>query len=133
MVPRPLTHAQAERLVRDATSPGITLVFRLGDENKPLFRTAAETAFKSLTRHFLGLLWDDVCHDTDARKYSHRNSTCASNSSKKVLPNLSKADACELVSTRALKKKPEFDTLITEENLAHIAQGRRRGDSGDPG
>ena len=68
MIPRPLTHAEAERLVGDAASPGITLVFMLGEESKPLLRTAAKTAFLSLTRHFLGLLWDDVCRDTDARK-----------------------------------------------------------------
>ena len=50
----------------------------------------------------------NVCRDT-------MHSTCASISCT--------ADAFELVSTRALKNTPEFDTLITEENLAHIAQG----------
>ena len=45
MIPRPLTHAQAERLFGDAALPGITLVFMPGEESKPLLRTAAETAF----------------------------------------------------------------------------------------
>ena len=39
------------------------------------------------------------------------------------MPHLSNADTFELVGTRGLKKKPEFDTFITEDNLAHIAQG----------
>ena len=49
MIPPPLTRVQAERLVGDAASPGITLVFMPGEESKPLLRTAAETAFKALT------------------------------------------------------------------------------------
>ena len=122
MIPRPLTHAQAERLVGDAASSGITLVFMFGEESKPLLRTAAETAFKALTRHFLGLLWDDLCRDTDARKPTTEFDLCFQ-LVKKVLPHLSNADTFELVGTRGLKTKPEFDTFITEDNLAHIAQG----------
>ena len=122
MIPRPLTHAQAERLVGYAASLGITVVFMPGEESKPLLRTAAESAFKALTRHFLGLLWDDVCRDSGVRKPTTDFDLCFQ-IVPKVLPYLSKADAFELVSTRALMNEPECDTLITEENLAHIAQG----------
>ena len=114
MIPRPLTHAQAVRLVGDAASPG--------EESKPLLRTTAETAFKALTRHFLGLLWEDLCRDTDARKPTTEFDLCFQ-LVEKVLPHLSNAYTFELVGTRGLKKKPEFDTFITEDNLAHIAQG----------
>ena len=104
MIPWPLTRVQAERLDGDAASPGITLVFMPGEESKLLLRTAAETAFKALTRHFLGLLWDDVCRCTGARKPTTEFDECLQ-LVKKVLPHFSDADTYELVSTRALKKK----------------------------
>ena len=122
MIPRPPTRVQAERLVGDAASPGIMLVFMPGEDSKPLLRMAAETAFKALTRHFPGFLWDDVCRDTDARKPTTEFNLCFQLVTK-VLPHLRNAYTFELVSTRALKKKPEFDTFITEGNLAHISQG----------
>ena len=115
MIPRPLARVQAERLVGDAASPGITLVYMPGEESKPLLRTAAETAFKALTSHFLGVLWDDVCRDADARKPTTGFDLCFQ-WSKKVLPHLSNADTFE-------QKKTEFDTFIAEDNLAHIAHG----------
>ena len=96
--------------------------FMPGEESKPLLRMAAETAFKALTRHFLGLLWDPVCRDTDARKPTTECDLCFQ-LVQKVLLHPRNADTFELVSTRAWKKKPEFDAFITEDNLAHIAQG----------
>ena len=81
-----------------------------------------KTAFKALPRHFLGLLWDDLCRDTDARKHTTEFDLCFQ-LVKKVLPHLSNADTFELVGTRGLKKNPEFDTFIAEDNLAHIARG----------
>ena len=97
MIPRPLTRVQAERLVGDAASPGITLVFMPCEESKPLLRTAAETAFKALTHHFQGLLWDEICRDTDARKPTTEFDLCFQ-LVKKGLPHLSNADTFELVS-----------------------------------
>ena len=45
MIPRPLTHDQAERLVGDAASPGITLVFMPREESKPLVAQGCRNSF----------------------------------------------------------------------------------------
>ena len=48
MIPRPSTHAQVERLVGVAASPGISLVSMAGEEIKPLLRARLQ---KQLSKH----------------------------------------------------------------------------------
>ena len=112
-IPRPLKRVQAERLVGDAASPGITLVFMPGEESKPLVAHGCRNSFQSIDAPLPGLVV--------GRRVSRYGCPETHDGIRLVLH--SNADTFELVSTRALKKQPEFDTFITEDKLAHIAQG----------
>ena len=102
MIPRPLTHAQAEARWGRRIGWHHDRVHAWRREQAAVAHgcTAAETAFKTLTRHVQGLLWDDVW---DARKPTPEFDLCFQ-LVQKVLPHLS---TFELVSTRALKKKTQ--------------------------